>query len=163
MPAHAGGGCHGGATPSGTGNTVELSMMCMTPRVLHVNSGGTVTFLNKDNMEHNLTGDGWFVDQLTPGETYERTFVAGTHVYSCTLHPGMVGAVVVGDGVGTPVADVTPVRKVAVTTSPLSAKPSNRLPLGIAIGAAVGVMAAHCVATLRAWRMRRRAATTRPA
>jgi plastocyanin len=150
-PAHAGGGCHGGGVPSGTGNTVELSMMCMTPRVLHTNADGVVTFLNKDAVEHNLSGDGWFVDALTTGERYERTFTAGTHVYSCTLHPGMVGAVVVGDGVGvaTPVADVTPVQKVAAAT-PNDDKTSDRLPLGIAIGAVAGV-----VATVVSRRLRR--------
>ena len=148
-PAHAGGGCHGGGAPSGTGDTVVLSMNCMTPRVLRAGADGAVTFLNKDEVEHNLSGDGWFVDELTTGETYERTFVAGTHVYSCTLHPGMVGAVIVGDGVAAPVADVTPVQKVAAA-SPVADETSDRLALGLAVGIAIG-----CVATLATRRLRR--------
>ena len=33
----------------------------------------------------------------------------GVYPYSCLLHPGMVGAIVVGDGVGTDLAGVVPV------------------------------------------------------
>ena len=33
----------------------------------------------------------------------------GVYPYSCLIHPGMVGAIVVGDGVGTDLAGVVPV------------------------------------------------------
>jgi len=150
-PAQAGGGCHGSGQSSGDGTTVELAMNCMNPRVLRAAEGTAVTFINRDQVVHNLFGDGWGVEELPFEKTYTREFVKGTHVFSCTLHPGMVGAIVVGDGIGAPIANVTPVRQVAAsTTTEANDTASDRLPLGLAIGAAAGVAASAGVRRLRA-------------
>ena len=140
-PAHAGGGCHSSGDSSGAGTTVELAMNCMNPRVLRAPAGSSVTFVNHDETTHNLFGGDWGVDELRAGKTYVKEFTVGTHVYACTLHPGMVGAIVVGDGVGTPIADVTPVRKVAASSSASDDDTSDRLPLGLVVGALVGSVA----------------------
>jgi plastocyanin len=102
-PAQAGGGCHSVAT-NGTGTTVEMKDMCFTPTVLHVKPGGSVTFVNSDQMQHTVTGTagafGSFTG-LTPGESAIYKFSTnGVYAYSCIFHPGMTGAVVVGDGSG---------------------------------------------------------------
>jgi plastocyanin len=95
-PAEAGGGgCHSAERAPGSGTTVEMRMFCMTPRVLRADSG-TVTFVNHDEVTHNLYGDGWSFNEVAPGKSVTHEFAAGTHPYACTLHPGMVGAVVVG-------------------------------------------------------------------
>ena len=105
-PAAAGGGGGGGCHRDyetgpieGTGSAVDLVEGCMTPTVLRVEPGTTVTFTNRDDMLHNLFGSGMFVGEFGPQRSVGFRFDdAGTYAYGCTLHPGMVGAIVVGDG-----------------------------------------------------------------
>jgi plastocyanin len=90
----------GDESPSqATGTTVELKAACMTPTVLRTDPGTEVTFVNRDEMTHNLYGIGLAVSALEHGQSatvrYDRP---GTYPFACTIHPGMVGAVVVGDG-----------------------------------------------------------------
>jgi hypothetical protein len=59
-------------------------------------------------MAHNISGPGWFEGELAPGRSVSRTFDAvGTYTFGCTLHPGMTGAVVVGEP--EPIAATAPV------------------------------------------------------
>jgi plastocyanin len=106
-PALAGGGCHAPST-EGTGATVELSQLCMSPTVLRTDVGATVTFVNRDAVEHNVYGKDFFGDLPRSGDMVQQRFEsAGVYVYQCTIHPGMAGAVVVGDGRGSgPVTEV---------------------------------------------------------
>lgn len=112
-PASAGGGCHraaAGGQSEAAGTLVELSSNCMTPTVLHTERGGTVTFVNVDPVQHNLFGTTWGFDTLAPGVSFTQTFDEdGTYPYACTLHPGMVGAVVVGEQAAPPAAAASPV------------------------------------------------------
>ena len=103
--ASAGGGClHGTPASEGEGAVVEMVDACFTPTVLHVDPGATVTFVNRDAMNHQVAGvgDTWgsFTDLLR-GDRVTYTFETdGVYLYSCYLHPGMVGAVVAGSGAG---------------------------------------------------------------
>jgi len=100
-PAAAGGGCHRGAEEGqteGTGTTVNLEMNCMNPTVLHAEAGEEITFVNRDKMMHNLYGVGWGFDSVDGGGVTHVFDESGTYPYACLIHPGMVGAVVVGDG-----------------------------------------------------------------
>jgi len=101
IPAAAGGGCHGGVT-QGKGDTVELVDACFTPTTLQVQPGDTVTFVNQDSFVHNVGGNLWgHFDDLNPGDAFTATFdEQGIYPYACTYHPGMTGAIVVGDGLG---------------------------------------------------------------
>ncbi len=150
--ARAGGGCHGSSQASGSGSSVALSMNCMTPRVLSA-PAGDVTFVNQDGATHNLVGDTWGVEALPAGQTFTRAFTPGTYVFACTLHPGMVGGLVVGEGSGADanvaaaVADVAPVR--AVASAPTK-HADDRLLLGLLLGALIGAVAAVGVRALRA-------------
>lgn len=112
VPAAAGGGgCRGDAT-EGRATTVDMAKACMTPTVVHVEPGTTVTWTNRDPILHNLYGTNWAYGDLQPGASISRTFDdVGTFPYACTLHPGMLGAVVVGDA-GTDLAAVAPVAAV---------------------------------------------------
>lgn len=103
--ATAGGGCLHGTPPSdGDGVRVEMVDECFTPTVLHVEPGDQVTFVNRDDTFHQVSGvgDSWgsFTD-LAQGDSVAYTFDEdGVYVYSCWVHPGMVGAVVAGSGAG---------------------------------------------------------------
>ena len=108
--AGAGGGCHtvlDGEPTQGTGTTVETKGACVVPTVLRVEPGTEVTFVNGDGIGHNLFGAGIAVDEFGSGQTASvRYDDPGVFPYACSLHPGMVGAVLVGDGIG---GDVVPV------------------------------------------------------
>ena len=101
FPAAAGGGCHDGVT-QGTGDTVEMIDACFTPTTLRIAPGDTVTFVNTDPFTHNVTANLWgHFDDLDQGDTFTATFTEpGIYPYACTFHPGMSGAIVVGDGSG---------------------------------------------------------------
>jgi plastocyanin len=127
-PAEAGGGCHSTAT-NGSGTTVEMKDMCFTPTVLRVKPGDSVTFVNRDEMQHTVTGTGGVFggyDALTPGKSATYKFATdGVYAYSCIFHPGMTGAVVVGDGTGPGLATgVEPVVVSQAQAQAAAAKPA---------------------------------------
>lgn len=110
--AFAGGGCHQVPTAS-RGNTVDVTDLCFVSTVLYVKPGTDVTWTNRDSMTHVVVGVGdmWGDPNISllQGDTVSYRFDQdGVYPYSCLLHPGMVGAVVVGDGVGTGLAAVVP-------------------------------------------------------
>ncbi len=81
-----------------------MSQICFTPTVLHVQPGDTVTFVNRDSFEHVLSAanGGWALsNRLGQGQSFSYRFSSpGIFPYTCYFHPGMSGAVVVGDGKG---------------------------------------------------------------
>ena len=101
VPAAAGGGCHSGVT-NGTGDTVEMVDACFTPTTLQVDPGVTVTFVNQDDFTHNVAANTWgHFEDMNRGDAFTATFVdEGVYAYACNYHPGMTGAIVVGDGEG---------------------------------------------------------------
>jgi plastocyanin len=63
-------------------------------------SGGKVTWRNDDNITHTATdtaaAPNFSTGNLTPGDTASVVFtVAGTYGYHCSIHPGMVGTIIV--------------------------------------------------------------------
>jgi plastocyanin len=109
--ANAGGGCHEDTTTEARATTVALRRNCFAATVTRVDEGATVTFTNEDEIAHNVTGAGytWGGEKtLHLGDSVQHTFDEnGVYVYSCLLHPGMVGAIVVGDGSGRGLAAAT--------------------------------------------------------
>jgi plastocyanin len=101
VPAAAGGGCRLGAT-EGTGETITMVDACFTPTILHADPGREITWVNKDAFVHNVTANDWgHFDDLAQGDRFSTTFdEPGVYPFACTYHPGMSGAVVVGDGGG---------------------------------------------------------------
>ena len=101
----AGGGCHADVTGNvhtdGETSVVRMDVCSFEPTVARVPVGGTVTFLNTATLDHIVLGRGqsWGGgDNLQPGDSVRATFgEAGVFPYSCPLHPGMVGTIVVGD------------------------------------------------------------------
>jgi plastocyanin len=94
-----GGGCHGAPENEGSGMVVTIAG-CFSPTVLRVEPGARVSFQNTDPYLHVVIGQTWTViGDLAGGSSGEVLFPkAGTFPYACTLHPGMVGVVIVGDG-----------------------------------------------------------------
>jgi plastocyanin len=102
-PVSAGGGCHGEdatAHTEGDATVVRMGICSFSPTVVHVPVGTAVRFLNTAEVNHLVVGEAqsWGTQtELVPGKELQRTFGAkGVFPYSCPLHPGMVGAVVVG-------------------------------------------------------------------
>lgn len=104
LPAVAGGGCHRPAT-EGTGDVVVMDEACFGPTILRVAPGTKVTWTNKDPMTHVVAGQGYgwgSPSDLSQGDRFSAVFRnKGVYPYTCYLHPGMNGAVVVGN-VGAP-------------------------------------------------------------
>jgi plastocyanin len=107
--ANAGGGCHSPetqATATGVEHVqVAIQDLCFGPTVMRVSPGATVTWVNRDGFAHVVVGHGYAwgsQGDLQSGQHLNVTFEkAGIYPYSCYLHPGMNGAVVVG-GAGVP-------------------------------------------------------------
>ena len=103
-----GGGCHRDQSDAQS-NTIRLDANCFTPTVARVAVGDTVTWTNGDGWAHNVYSSGFDGSaELNAGDEFAKRFdAAGVFPYVCTLHPGMMGAVVVGNG-GTGGAAPTP-------------------------------------------------------
>lgn len=114
-PAAAGGGCHTGEMSNGVGGQVDVGKNCFFPTVLRVDPGTTVTWRSFDPIAHDLTAAGGLISEtLAAGDVFDFRFEkAGVYPYYCSLHPGMAGAIVVGDA--TAEAPVTVSKPVAAT------------------------------------------------
>lgn len=100
--ASGGGGC-GRAVTDAEGTGVDIRDFCFSPTILRVSTGDAVTFTNVDPVPHSVLGAnatwGDYAGFKNKSVTY-RFSEPGVYPYVCTYHVGMVGAVVVGDGVG---------------------------------------------------------------
>ena len=98
IPAAAGGGCHASLT-EGTGGTVAMTKACFRPAILRIDPGTEVTVVNRDPITHNVSSNGWGrFEDMNEGDAFRATFSEpGIYPFACTIHPGMVGAVVVGE------------------------------------------------------------------
>jgi plastocyanin len=100
--ASGGGGC-GQPVTDATASGVDIEDFCFSPTIVRVGVGDAVTFTNVDPFPHSVLGAnatwGDYAGFKKRSVTY-RFSEPGVYPYVCTYHPGMVGAVVVGDGVG---------------------------------------------------------------
>lgn len=164
LPASAGGGCHTGVT-QGTGDTVVMRDACFTPTILSVEPGATVAFSNEDPMTHNVTANAWgHFDPMNKGDGFSATFEEpGVYPYACTYHPGMTGAVVVGDGTGDGNGEFVTVEPLLVpeaepVTEPVAAaQPAPSSSIGWVGGGALGLLAGIAIGVVAT---RRRSDTT---
>ncbi len=113
-PAHAGGGgggCRGEAMTDARGTAVGMENSCFLPTILRVEAGDAVTFANRDPGAHMVTGaaNSWGeYEELYQGDSVVYSFdESGVYPYFCLLHPGMVGAIVVGDGTSSSTGSVS--------------------------------------------------------
>ena len=84
--------------------TVNIDNFAFAPPTLTVTAGTTVTWKNEDDSPHRI-GDknGTFKSAaLDTDDTFSHTFAApGEYPYICTIHPYMVGKIVVKPAVKT--------------------------------------------------------------
>ena len=89
----------GGGTPvTIVSGATTMTTTAYTPNPISVGVGGSVTWTNNDTITHTATGNdnSWNSGNIAPGATFTKSFpTAGSYAYHCTLHPGMVGTVVV--------------------------------------------------------------------
>ena len=122
IATQAGGGCHiddGQGYSEGAATVVRMDVCSFEPTVIRVPVGTNVRFVNTAANDHAVSGrrNMWGHDILAPGAEFsERFSSAGVYPFTCPLHPGMVGAVIVGDG-GLAAAPVTPVEPGATPAS----------------------------------------------
>lgn len=104
--ASAGNPCfHGYEIPAPTTESttqIKLADCAFGPTIARVPVGATVTFFNGPNFTHLITGasQAWGspdVEVQPMTQTSYRFDTAGIYPYACALHPGMAGAIVVGD------------------------------------------------------------------
>jgi plastocyanin len=126
MPAVAfasgGGGCGGPVTET-AGTRVAIRDYCFSPTILRVEPGQEVVFDNRDAFTHNVLGANGIWGSYTAlkghrADTYRFT-EPGVYPYVCLFHPGMVGAIVVGNGVGNGFEATTAAGPVAQTAPDL--------------------------------------------
>lgn len=156
--ASAGNPCfHGYQMPSsttGSGTDIKLMPCAFEPTVAVIDVGQSVTFINGPDYAHLVTGAGheWGSAEVEvqPNETVTYAFDAeGVYPYACALHPGMSGAIVVGDPTNA-----------APAGAAISASTDARdLPQGAALLIALGVAAGVFGGAAVAWKALRRRAT----
>jgi plastocyanin len=146
------------------------------PTIARVPVGATVTFTNGSVMDHEVAGANltWGAAQtpIAPGDSVEHTFTAaGVYPYSCMIHPGMTGAIVVGDGGAATAGVLAPAGgdapSAAADGSPAPAvaeagasSPEATLPIVLGLVVAGLLVVALVVVALVAGRHRREAATS---
>jgi plastocyanin len=77
---------------------IQVDNFTFGPATLTVPVNSVVTWVNKDDLPHVIaSNDGLFKSKaLDTDDKYSYTFtIAGTYAYYCTVHPKMVGKVVV--------------------------------------------------------------------
>ena len=87
---------------AGAGNTespsIDIDNFVFSPSRLTINMGQAITWTNHDDEPHTVAFDNEPTRSppLDKDEKYTRTFsVAGEYRYHCSLHPHMIGVVVV--------------------------------------------------------------------
>jgi plastocyanin len=85
-------------TAAASSATVDIDNFAFTPAALTVTAGTTVTWKNEDDSPHRI-GDknGTFKSAaLDTDDSFSHTFAApGEYPYICTIHPYMVGTIIV--------------------------------------------------------------------
>lgn len=143
--ALAGGGCHGSVTQNDARDekvaTVRMVDACFTATVTTVDPGAPVTFANTDlGVTHNVGGNRWgHFEDMIEGDAFTVTFdEAGIYPFACSYHPGMTGAIVVGDGKGAGAGEEITVQPFEAT-SPKVVRSVVAEDGGLPIGALVAV------------------------
>jgi plastocyanin len=148
-PVAAGDPClHDMQRPSvseGKSTVVKLDKCAFFPTVAHVPVGTEVQFLNADMVGHEVVGANltWgHHDKIlgTGDQLGVRFATAGIYPYACMIHPGMTGAIIVGDALSAAVPPAAPAPAGTAAGAPADPVPASssawfgQLPAVLAIG-----------------------------
>jgi plastocyanin len=78
--------------------TVQIARFAFSPGTVTAALGQVIRWTNNDSVRHTVTADdgSWKSSDVEPGGTFEVIPAhAGTYTYHCTIHPFMIGTVVV--------------------------------------------------------------------
>jgi plastocyanin len=82
------------AAPAEGGITVRMKDIKFDPETVKAKVGDTITWVNEDQVEHNVVGGDFKSENFGAGAKYEyKVDEAGSITYECTLHPGMDGTI----------------------------------------------------------------------
>jgi plastocyanin len=82
--------------PENLANSVSIKNFAFNPSPLTVKAGATVTWTNNDSAAHQIRSNIFNSVVLSPGDTFQFTFYnAGEYDYSCSIHPAMLGKIIV--------------------------------------------------------------------
>lgn len=99
LPASTTQAAQGPAAPATAGPTVKIDNFTFGPATLTVKVGTTVTWVNNDDIPHTVVASDHVTFKSKVLDTDQRfsfTFTKpGDYPYFCSLHPHMVGKVVV--------------------------------------------------------------------
>jgi plastocyanin len=81
-------------------NTITISNYSFNPADITVKKGTTLTWTNQDSVAHTITENdgktGPHSQDIKQGQSYSFTYnTVGTFAYHCSVHPSMLGKVVV--------------------------------------------------------------------
>ncbi len=164
----------------GSVTTVKIDTCVFLPTIARVPVGATVQFVNAGDMEHLVTGANlaWGITgdkRIGRGDSFSAPFLkAGVYPYSCMIHPGMTGAIIVGSGAafdgggagtvaGAPAGAAAAGAAVAGAPAADAARPTTADGLGSILPAAVALAGALALGLLGSvvWFGRRRRSGTR--
>jgi plastocyanin len=86
------------ASEGAVSNSIEVKDFMFMPTTLTVNAGDKVTWVNKDDEPHTVVSDtGMFRSSaMDTEESFSFKFdKPGTYHFTCSIHPRMVGTIVV--------------------------------------------------------------------
>jgi plastocyanin len=86
------------ASEGAVSNSIEVKDFMFMPTTLTVNAGDKVTWVNKDDEPHTVVSDtGMFRSgAMDTDESFSFKFdKPGTYHFTCSIHPRMVGTIVV--------------------------------------------------------------------
>lgn len=159
----AGGGCHvdqGAGYTEGTATVVRMDVCSFEPTVVRVPVGTNMRFINTAQNDHAVSGrlNTWgSPDILAPGAEFSHRFsTAGIYPFTCPLHPGMVGTVIVGGAASAAAAvsdaGAATVSAPAATVTDVQTGWSGVVPAaigGTGAGAVIGLLIGFLVARRR--------------
>ncbi|MGH2766206.1 MAG: plastocyanin/azurin family copper-binding protein, partial [Actinomycetota bacterium] len=100
VEAGGGGGCYEPLTEA-NGTVVAMRNYCFRPAILYVPRGEAVTWVNRDDAPHVVIGANDVFGRYREYDRGETTTFGfrkpGVYPYLCSYHPGMAGAIVVGN------------------------------------------------------------------
>jgi plastocyanin len=79
-------------------NSIEVKDFMFMPTTLTVNAGAEVSWVNKDDEPHTVVSDAGLFRSgaLDTGESFSFKFdKPGTYHFTCSIHPRMVGTIIV--------------------------------------------------------------------